>query len=289
MVLSNKKLKQKLRAKFEEISVSKNPTKSELAIPLSFKQLLNSTTLKPRLSKREKRRENFTSLPSNSESNDTHVEECSRVEKRTKDKKFVENGGEIELELESIGEKMNKKKKKKRKREEKGIENEDEIELEVENNGENMSEKKKKKEKKEKKQNDSGDVEMGVKEVSDLNKEVKEPVKNKMKKKKKKKKKKKDKKIEIENENGGTSHEIAVDTSEANDDDRKKVYVGGMPYSSTVDDIWNYFVHCGTLTDIDCLKFPDSGKFRGIAIINTFVENLFALHIGNQDVTLADY
>ena len=56
--------------------------------------------------------------------------------------------------------------------------------------------------------------------------------------------------------------------SECNKDDCKKVYVGGMPYSSTEDDIWNYFDHCGTITDIDCMKFPESGKFRGIAIIS---------------------
>lgn len=56
--------------------------------------------------------------------------------------------------------------------------------------------------------------------------------------------------------------------SQENEDDSKKVYVGGMPYSSTEDDIWNYFDHCGAITEIDCMKFPESGKFRGIAFIS---------------------
>lgn len=61
--------------------------------------------------------------------------------------------------------------------------------------------------------------------------------------------------------------------SKGNDDDCKKVYIGGMPYSSSEDDVWNYFDHCGTITDIDFMKFPDTGKFRGIAIISFKVLN----------------
>ncbi|XP_021771330.1 28 kDa ribonucleoprotein, chloroplastic-like [Chenopodium quinoa] len=56
--------------------------------------------------------------------------------------------------------------------------------------------------------------------------------------------------------------------SQGNEDDCKKVYVGGMPYSSTEDDMWSFFDHCGTITDIDCMKFPETGKFRGIAFIS---------------------
>ncbi|KAM7265182.1 hypothetical protein ACFE04_002865 [Oxalis oulophora] len=47
-----------------------------------------------------------------------------------------------------------------------------------------------------------------------------------------------------------------------------KVYVGGIPYYSTEDDIQSFFQACGTITEIDCMSFPDSGKFRGIAIID---------------------
>ncbi|CAL1374453.1 unnamed protein product [Linum trigynum] len=51
-------------------------------------------------------------------------------------------------------------------------------------------------------------------------------------------------------------------------DSATKVYVGGIPYYSTEDDIRSFFDSCGTITEVDCMKFPDSGKFRGIAIIN---------------------
>ncbi|CAH9126574.1 unnamed protein product [Cuscuta epithymum] len=47
-----------------------------------------------------------------------------------------------------------------------------------------------------------------------------------------------------------------------------KVYVGGIPYYSNEDDIRSFFEGCGTITKIDCMIFPDTGKFRGIAIIN---------------------
>ncbi|KAE8669243.1 F-box protein [Hibiscus syriacus] len=47
-----------------------------------------------------------------------------------------------------------------------------------------------------------------------------------------------------------------------------KVYVGGIPYRYSEDDIRYYFESCGTITDIDCMKFPDTGKFRGIAIVS---------------------
>ncbi|KAL0332517.1 UNVERIFIED_CONTAM: protein gar2 [Sesamum calycinum] len=46
-----------------------------------------------------------------------------------------------------------------------------------------------------------------------------------------------------------------------------KGIVGGIPYYSTEDDIRSYFEGCGTITNVDCMKFPDTGKFRGIAIM----------------------
>jgi nucleolin len=54
----------------------------------------------------------------------------------------------------------------------------------------------------------------------------------------------------------------------------KKVYAGGIPYYSTEDDIRSYFDGCGTITEIDCMKFPETGKFRGIAIITFKVSNM---------------
>lgn len=29
-----------------------------------------------------------------------------------------------------------------------------------------------------------------------------------------------------------------------------------------------FFEHCGSITEIDCLKFPETGKFNGIAMIS---------------------
>lgn len=58
--------------------------------------------------------------------------------------------------------------------------------------------------------------------------------------------------------------------SQETEDVPKKVYVGGIPYYSTEDDIRSFFEGCGTITEIDCLTFPEteSGKFRGIAMIS---------------------
>lgn len=47
-----------------------------------------------------------------------------------------------------------------------------------------------------------------------------------------------------------------------------KVYVGGIPYNASEHDIRTYFEGCGSITEIDYMTFPDTGKFRGIAIIS---------------------
>ncbi|CAB4270725.1 unnamed protein product [Prunus armeniaca] len=104
--------------------------------------------------------------------------------------------------------------------------------------------------------------------------EAKKP-KKKNKKKKKKNKKRKEAKNEEEKKDGELgSEEKSVkeannnSDSQTNGDVPTKVYVGGIPYYSTEDDIRSYFESCGTITEVDCLRFPDSGKFRGIAIIS---------------------
>lgn len=51
----------------------------------------------------------------------------------------------------------------------------------------------------------------------------------------------------------------------------RRVYVGGMPYSSSESDIREYWGYCGEIEELDMLTFPDSGKFRGIVFI-TFKE-----------------
>lgn len=66
---------------------------------------------------------------------------------------------------------------------------------------------------------------------------------------------------------------FSVSFSQANGNVSTKVYVGGIPYYSTEDDIRSYFEGCGTITEVDCMTFPESGKFRGIAIISFKVNN----------------
>ncbi|KAL6980479.1 hypothetical protein U1Q18_022117 [Sarracenia purpurea var. burkii] len=237
MVLSNKKLKQKLRAALiESLASSENDLANidSAATPgpssqsrESLKNLLGSAIQKPRLSKREKlRRTQSLRGPGVAERSG-----CGDSEKRNE-----EGGSEDASE---------KKGKRKRKRDE-GLERDG---SEVAQNVEEMESKEKKKKKK------------------------------KMKKKKNKKKNKKVKMAENEElkegeESGNAGSEQGViETIKAGDGQEtaevaKKVYVGGIPYYSTEDDIRSYFEGCGSITEVDCMKFPESGKFRGIAIIN---------------------
>ena len=67
--------------------------------------------------------------------------------------------------------------------------------------------------------------------------------------------------------------------SQQNEDASNKVYVGGIPYYSTEDDIRSYFDSCGTITEVDCMTFPESGKFRGIAIISFKVGVDFSIQV----------
>ncbi|GAV76060.1 RRM_1 domain-containing protein [Cephalotus follicularis] len=249
MVLSNKKLKQRLRAKLAESVADTIIAKPEPTLPdpnsqpqKSLKHLIDSVTQKPRLSKREKRRkiqslQGLNTVDNNNKSSGSN--EVVRIDEVVKEAEAASDGG-------SDGEK--KKKKKKRKRDD-HIE-EDVKEAEVASNG------------------------GGSDEVA---KEVKKNEKAKKKEKYKKKnmnKKKKKKEAKSQAENSGCQQQGAVETekngerSEVNEEVATKVYVGGIPYYSNEDDIRSYFEGCGSITEVDCMKFPDSGKFRGIAIIN---------------------
>ncbi|XP_021813894.1 protein gar2-like [Prunus avium] len=240
MVLSNRRLKQKLRetlaqslaesvAKADpQTDGSENPDPN--SEPQSLKVLLDSATQKPRLSKREKRRKLLA------------LRGSEAVSGSGTGGNFEENKGEEdkrEVESEDLGdEKKEEKKKKKRKRDEE------------ENNGVLSS------------------------EENEVVKEAKKP-KKKNKTKKKNKKRKKEAKNEEEKKDGelGSEEQSVKETNnnsdrQTNGDVPTKVYVGGIPYYSTEDDIRSYFESCGTITEVDCLRFPDSGKFRGIAIIS---------------------
>ncbi|KAG2723681.1 hypothetical protein I3843_02G158900 [Carya illinoinensis] len=234
MVLSNRKLKQKLRAELTEslaksvaITNPNNDARLELdpntQPQVSLKELLDSASQRPRLSKREKRRKTLP-LQGAEAVKRSSISSIGNSEENKDDEKEKEGGSE------GLGEKKKKKKEKKRKREE-------------------------------------------VEEVKDG--DVKEAKQSKNKKKKKKKKKTKRAKNEEENKDAelGNEAQRVTDTnrngdSQAHEEVTQKIYVGGIPYYSTEDDIRSYFEGCGTITQIDCMKFPESGKFRGIAIIN---------------------
>ncbi|KAJ0892548.1 putative transcription factor interactor and regulator CCHC(Zn) family [Helianthus annuus] len=211
MVLSNKKLKQKLRSVLAESltqsqSQPNQPNQTDSNTHQSFKSLLNSVTQKPKLSKREIKRVKNPSL------------------KETPDQ---ENDGE---KKESDG---GLKKNNKRKRE---------------------------------------------KVVGDKGVSEKKVVKKKKKKIKKKKVVKKDDEV-LKKESGGSEEQDVTEqvqvetqtqthTSKEDESICTKIYVGGIPYYSTVDDIQSFFEGCGSIIDIDCLKFPETGKFNGIAMIS---------------------
>ncbi|XP_057487473.1 phragmoplastin interacting protein 1-like [Actinidia eriantha] len=235
MVLSNKKLKQKLRAAVAESLVAAEEarngpinTDSSKPDPKSETQQhsLKSATEKPRLSKREKRRKTLSL-------------------RGPEDVKTSGGGGggvDLERGSEEGGSEIvgGKKRKLKRKREE-GLE--------------------------------SGGLESAESVVAKKSEKKKKKKKNKNKHKKKKEKTEDEEvKGDEKSANGGIeqglSETIMANNSQETAEVATKIYVGGIPYYSTEDDIRSYFEGCGTITEVDCMKFPESGKFRGIAIIN---------------------
>ncbi|CAN6565641.1 unnamed protein product [Malus baccata var. baccata] len=241
MVLSNRKLKQKLREKLAQSlveSVAKpktNPTNDgsenpdPKSTPRSLKVLLDSATQKPRLSKREQRRKILSLRGPEVVSVNDSVGSLGG-----------NKGEEGKMDVGSEGLGVEKKKE---------------------------GEKKRKRDDEEEKDGDLSAGENGV-----VKKESKKPKK---KSKTKKKKRKTGAKTEEEKKGGevGNGEQVVQETDinidrQASGDVPTKVYVGGIPYYSTEDDIRSYFESCGTITEVDCLRFPDSGKFRGIAIIS---------------------
>ncbi|KAK3028825.1 hypothetical protein RJ639_038652 [Escallonia herrerae] len=215
MVLSNKKLKEKLRAAALAESVAAAEAQSQPPIKISTKISTDpSETHKPRVSKREKRREKTVSFQKS-------------------------NGGVNGSE--GVDEEQKGKKNKKRKREGEG------------DGGE-------------------GDRTNGD-SSNDLEANEAKKLKTEKNKKKKKTKGKKGEKKGVESGSGGSGEQSVAETIEATESQAKvemstKVYVGGIPYYSTEDDIRSFFEGCGTITEIDCMRFSETGKFRGIAIIN---------------------
>ncbi|XP_010427303.1 PREDICTED: RNA-binding protein 34-like isoform X2 [Camelina sativa] len=220
MVLSNKKLKQRIRQDLVQ-SLSASVYESQ-----SLKVLLDSASHKPRLSKREKRR--------NSETCGAREEDDQGV--RESD---VDNGGSSE----KTDTKIIIIKKRKR---------DDSVEGELE-----------------------GDE--GTKEGDHNPQKQKQKQKNK-KKKKKRKVNKAPKKAEEEDK-------VKVEEIQVNNTDNKeeevvdggvvpnKLYVGGIPYQSTEDEIRSYFRSSGVITKVDCKMRPEDGAFSGIAFITFETED----------------
>lgn len=217
MVMSNKKLKQKLRAAKAELVVesearNKDAEKfrgldSELAD--SIKMIFNTESHKPTLSKREKRRQK--------------VQEKSDVVGDTDREK------DGELKSDNMEVKMSKKRRR----------DEDKVKMDVENNkAEKLKKKKKSKNKRKPRKLENSPVnEDGFeKKRNEVSKEQ----------------------LKAEVDECSKRQDVEVSA---------KVYVGGIPYYSTEDDIRSYFEGCGTIINVDCMLFPDTRKFRGIAII----------------------
>jgi RNA recognition motif-containing protein len=55
-----------------------------------------------------------------------------------------------------------------------------------------------------------------------------------------------------------------------------RVFVGGMPFSYEEQDIREYWGYCGEIESLDVMRFPDTGRFKGIAFITFATEEVRA-------------
>lgn len=55
----------------------------------------------------------------------------------------------------------------------------------------------------------------------------------------------------------------------------RRVYVGGMPFSYTEEDVRAYWEYCGEIESMDMMTFPDTGRFKGIVFITFKTEEAF--------------
>lgn len=328
MVLSNKKLKQKLREALAQKAVaavgtpitqtqtttggSKVPAKE---LPLNSKEVNGETSAdikglldsaakgRQSLSKREKRRKlrelsnvggikgaQQDATPSQTNEEQSLEDESNKQKKKRKLEKEKTKGVLVEIKGTHLenghdeGSESNKKRKK-RKGEDKDTqiehkgtlmqEREDDKGTHLEN-GHPESRKSKTKKKKE------GKKEGKDSEMKDEDTRLENGNGGDIKSKKKKKKGKGKSKSQQGASDGLTLPSVAdaaedivinanegtMPQSQESNYDECKVYVGGIPYYSNEDDIRSFFEGCGTVTEVDCMTFPDSGKFRGIALIS---------------------
>ncbi|XP_050385945.1 phragmoplastin interacting protein 1 [Argentina anserina] len=277
MVLSNRKLKQQLREKISDSLLTFEIVKSDPSSndgsanpdpnpqqPQSLRALLGSATPKPSLSKRAKRRK-LAALRGPAASGGGDLGENDGVEKT--EALGLEGNGILKKENGSESKKKKEKKEKKRKRDEEeksgdlGLEGNGDLEIGDESLG---KEKKRKIDEEEKSEDLSSEGNgVGVKE------EGKKPKKKKPKwKKKKEVKSEEEKGFEVVREEQSVNQTDKETERQENGEVATKVYVGGIPYYSTEDDIRSFLESCGSITEVDCMRFLDSGKFKGIAIIS---------------------
>lgn len=125
MVLSNKKLKQKVRAAKAELlaasesELKRNSTNVEDPNPKSLKSLLDSVTQKPRLSKRDKHREK--TLSSQEEEEGGPPEQKKGKNKKRKRHESEKENGELKTEKKPIKKKKKKKNKGKQRLEDREV------------------------------------------------------------------------------------------------------------------------------------------------------------------------
>nr|XP_043616746.1 phragmoplastin interacting protein 1 [Erigeron canadensis] len=234
MVLSNKKLKQILRALPSKEESQPNINND----PQTPHQIL--ATQKPILTKREIRRRRKVETPQNLEKS----LDLEKKESESKDGglKEINNKKRKREKDEDLGEKKtSKKKNKKKKTKKKKVKVEESVKKEnVENEEKGKVEVKK-------------EIVKSEEQVK-VKMEVEESVKNEF--------------VESEEQVKVKVEEIPTQISKEDESISTKIYVGGIPYYSTVDDIRSFFEGCGSITEIDCLKFPETGKFNGIAMIS---------------------
>ena len=75
---------------------------------------------------------------------------------------------------------------------------------------------------------------------------------------------------ETKNDGDETKNDAAAPADEPEDDESRKrqIYVGGIPFYKTEEEIREAFDNENLFVEsIDCMTFPDSGRFRGIAIV----------------------
>jgi len=57
------------------------------------------------------------------------------------------------------------------------------------------------------------------------------------------------------------------DASGQGDVAQRKLYIGGMPFTWDAGRVKEYWEFCGPVEEVDLMTFPDTGRFRGIAIV----------------------